>query len=115
MSDTIPTQQSIPNYRIGVPIDGTLFLFDFRWNARDAAWYFDMYEADETPIVVGVKIVLGTYLGRRCTHPFFASNVLVARDTSGQGLDAGFDDLGARVVLLRFTDEEVLAGRGFAT
>lgn len=101
-----------PNFRMGVTLDfGVPYLFDVRWNARAASWYFDMFEADETPIISGVRIVLGTYLGRRCTHDFFRRGVLVAVDTSGAGRDAGLDDLGARVQVRRYLAQEVIQGR----
>lgn len=95
----IPFQPSIGLYRFGTPIDDSSYVFDVRWNSRDAAWYFDVREADLTPIVYGVKIVLGTYLGRRKNHRLFRRGVMVATDTTGQGREATFDDLGARVVV----------------
>jgi hypothetical protein len=95
----IPLVPSIGSYRFGTAIDTVPYLFDVRWNTRDQAWYLDVLETDETPIVRGVKIVLGAYLGRRSNHPLFKNGVLVASDTSGATRDATFDDLGTRVKL----------------
>lgn len=107
----LPFQPSAPNYRVGVTIDGVDYLLDVRWNTREGAWYFDMLDAQEAPILSGVKVVLGIHLGRRSTHPFFATRVIVAMDTTHSGREAGLDDLGARVRVLSFDDEEIMLGR----
>lgn len=108
----IPFTPSTSNYKLGVPIDGTRYMFDpVRWNAREGAWYFDLREEDQTPIALGIKVVLGVNLGRRSAHPFFADHLLFAYDTSGQGRDPGFDDFGdgQRVVVVHMNAEDVLA------
>lgn len=100
----VPFQPSIGNYRFGCAIAGAQYIFDVRWNARDnggaGAWYFDVSEIDETSIIRGVKVVLGTYLGRSSKHHLFSDGVFVAADLSGQQKEPGFDDLGVRVSIV---------------
>lgn len=100
----IPFQPSIGVYRFGCAILGRQYIFDVRWNARDndgeGAWYFDVLEIDQTPILRGVKIVLGAYMGRSSNHRLFREGVLVAADLSGQEREASFDDLGTRVSII---------------
>lgn len=107
MPEYLPFIQSDNNYRLQVPLSGVLYLFDVRWNDRDSAWYMDMYEADETPILLGVKLVLGNILGRRSRHLFFVQHLLRVVDTSGSGKDAGFDDLGSRVQVMHIPVSEL--------
>lgn len=95
----LPFLGGIGYYRFSTTIDGASYLFDVRWNSRDAAWYFDVLEADETPIAHGLKLVLGCYIGRRLPHPLVRDGVLVAVDLSGAAREATFDDLGTRVVV----------------
>lgn len=85
--------------RFGTTLLGTFYLFDFRWNTRDGAWYFDLLDEFESPIVSGVKVVLGVELGRRTTDQRMPKGVFWAADLSAQGLDATLDDLGTRVVI----------------
>jgi len=109
----IPFQPSIPNYDFTTTLDSFTVTFDVLWNARDKAWYFDLFASDLTPIIVGIKVVLGVNLGRKSTDPFFQQNLLRAFDTAakaGQGKDAGIDDLGARVIVRRFSLAEMLYG-----
>ena len=107
MAGTIPFITSVNNYRLSVAIDAVQYLFDVHWNEREQAWYMDIRHSDETEILVGIKIVLGTSLGIRSQDPFFQTYTLRAIDLSGQQKDAGFDDLGARVVvqLASLTDQ----------
>lgn len=86
-------------YRVGTSIADVPYLFDLRWNVRAAAWFMDLREQNEARIAMGVKIVLGAFLGRRTQHPLFRDGVFVAQDTTNQGREATFDDLGSRVLV----------------
>ncbi len=96
----IPFQPSENNYRMRLSLSQQPYLFDVHWNSRDAAWYFDIRADDETPILLGIKAVLAATIGKRSTHDFFKAHLLTLVDTSGLGIDAGFDDLGGRIQLL---------------
>lgn len=100
------------NYRFGATIESTPYLFDVRWNSRDAAWYMDVLEASEQPIVLGIKLVLGAYLGRRSNHRLFKRGVFMMLDTSDAGRDATYDDLGERVILVYMPIDELIRRLG---
>jgi len=108
MIQTIPVQVGNPNYRIEVDLNDQPYLFDFKWNARDQAFYFDLRESDETLIAGSLKVVTGVYIGRRVQHPLFKDGVLAAFDTSGQKLDATLDDFGTRVQLRYIPVEDLI-------
>lgn len=105
----IPIQQSEANYRIGVTLVGVAYWFDFRWNVRDSAWFLDVYDATQVPIWVGIKCVIGTYLGRACQQLPFTDGALMCFDTSGAGKDAGFGDFGTRVRMAYLPTIDLLA------
>lgn len=107
MPDFIPLDPSETNYRIRVPLDNETFLFDIRWNSRDAAFYIDIRQQDEVPIALGLKLVLGVNIGRTSNHPFFQKHMLKMVDSSGAGLDATFDDVGRRVFLMHTSFSEI--------
>lgn len=114
----LPFVPSLGNYGFTVTIEDTRYRFGVRWNAREnfdaGAWMLDAYEADGTPIFRGCKIALGTYIGRHKNHPLTRNGVIVAHDTEGRGRtpsrDAGFDDLGTRVIVLYIPSAEVVFG-----
>ncbi len=93
----LPFVPSIPLYRFTTPIDGAVYIFDARWNARSERWALDISEENGTSILHGGIINLGANIGRTSTHLLFMSGVIVARDTTRQSREAGLDDLGTRV------------------
>lgn len=108
--DIIPFTPGKTNEEFRVALGGVTYVFHTRWNARDSidpdtgeargAWFFDLYEENLTPVAIGVKVVLGPPLGRAYPNEFFVRHILQVVDTSGEGADAGFDDLGARVQVI---------------
>lgn len=111
MATQINFAPSEGNYRFSTILttasDSGTYTFDVRWNTRDSAWRFDMYDPDGNLMVAGVKIVIDTPLGRRSSHPFFSHNAIYAVDTSLQRLDPGFDDIGSRVLVYHFTESDL--------
>ena len=106
MPRAVPLSPSVPNYRVGTTLDGIPYIFDVRWNSRGAMWFIDILDIDEDPIASGLAAVLGTVLGIRVTDPRMPPGDLILTDTSGEDRDAGFDDLGDRVVLLYYDEGE---------
>lgn len=96
----IPLSPSIGHYQFSTQIMGEDYTFEVRWNARDAAWYFDLFDAAGRVIRRGFKIALGAYIGRLVRHPLFLRDgMFFAYDASQQHREATFDDIGSRVIL----------------
>lgn len=115
MADLIPFIQSDNNYQLTVPLTGDSgtdnFIINTRWNSRDAAWYIDIYENDYTPVALGLKLVLGSNIGRSYKHKvFFQEHFLQVVDTSGSRKDAAYDDLGGRIVVVHMSMSEFKGG-----
>lgn len=108
MPDFIPLDPSATNYRLRVPLDNETYLFDVRWNSRDAAYYVDIRQQDETPVALGLKLVLGVNIGRTYNHPFFQKHLLRMVDSSDDRLDATYDDIGRRVFLMHTSFAEIV-------
>jgi hypothetical protein len=114
----LPFRPSVAHYRFGTAIGDFAYIFDVHWNSRDnfdpetgkaaGAWYFAVREQNLELIISSVKIVLGTYLGRRRNHRLFRQGVFVVCDTTGKGKEAGFDDLGPRVAVRYIPQNDLL-------
>ena len=111
MAVLLPLEPSNGLYQVTTSLYGTTVILDVRWNSRDNAYYMDISSSLGTPIATGLKIVLGTYIGRQVNHPIFTNGVLLAVDNSGQGQDAGFDDLGGRISVWYYSASELLAAQ----
>lgn len=115
MTRLIPTDTELASYRMTVTLDGSDYVLDFEWSQREACWYISVLDQNETPIATGIKIVVEWDLLRLCVHDARPPGKLVAHDTSGQGIDAGFDELGTRVELLYFEAADVADVAALAT
>lgn len=119
MATILPLRPSVGSYRFTLPIDDVQYQFRLKWNSVErgtggvpgpgakGVWYMDVLEFDGTPIIVGVKIVLGAYLGRWNNHPLFLNGVFVARSSAPVHEDPGFDDLGSTVQVLYFNRSDL--------
>lgn len=116
--NTIDFTPADNNVELTVSLDTAQYVFFHRWNSREArggadgetlpgAWYLDLYNADLTPILIGIKLVLGTQFGEASTDPFFQNYSLSLIDTTNSGEDPGFEDLGGRVVLVVGSETEL--------
>jgi hypothetical protein len=116
MATALPVVPSIPSYNFSSTLEvyddsgetvPAVFLFDVYWNTRAGSWFMHVFEADGTPIRHGIRIVLGTILGGRSVDRRFPAGALKAEDLSGKGIEATLDDLGTRVVIYYYTDDEL--------
>lgn len=96
----LPLVPSIPLYTFDTLLDGVAYVFRVYWNARDEAWYMDIADGERVVVAYGLKIVLGTSIGRTVDHELTARGSLIAIDRSGENRDATFDDIGQRVLVL---------------
>lgn len=99
MSASIPFIPSDTNYILTCPLNDRQVQFVVRWNSRDEAFYFDMYDSDDSIICLNIKVVPGIPLGRRSKHTFFQDYILLAVDTAGKGANPTFDEIGKRVLV----------------
>lgn len=90
-------------------LDGTDYVLTFALNLRDGYWYLDVADQDGVPLASGIKVVVNWDLLRRCIDPRKPPGLLMAFDTTGQGLDPGSKDFGTRVQLLYLSAAEVAA------
>jgi hypothetical protein len=106
----LPFTPSVAYYTFSTTLADRIYIFDVHWNARDLAWYFDLLDSNSNVIASGVKVVLGAVLARwGVNDPLIQQGSLVAKDTSKQDREAGFDDLGTRVQVRYYTIYDILA------
>ena len=51
----------LPSHRYRMTLDNVEVVIRLRYNDRQAAWYLDMYDADEVPIVFGRRLSVGWF------------------------------------------------------
>lgn len=95
----LPTQTKIPHYQFAIDLEGTEYALEFHWNERDRAWFLTIMDADEAILLAGLRVLIGANLTARFATAGLPPGSFVAIDTSGGSVEAGIDELGARVLL----------------
>jgi hypothetical protein len=107
MAVTLPLVVDTPYFEVEAQLDGVLYAFEFRWNARVGQWFLNLADAVRDPIVSGVAVVVDWPLMRRSADPRMPPGALFAVDTTDTQTDPGLSDLGRRVMLVYFTAAEL--------
>lgn len=98
---------SFPAQSFTTQLGDKKFFFDVRFNSRSNTWTIDMLDdASREAVVIGLPIRLGVDLLDPYNFPYGA---LVATDRTGQGKEAGPDDLGSRVAVFWVSADEEFA------
>lgn len=116
----VPTSTEQPWYRQRTTLDGRDYVLYFKWNQRNGRWYVDVFDQDERPIAVGVKLVTNFPLLRLFRDPrkpagqlTVVDMVATRRENEANELivssdrDAGFCNLGTRFLVFYFESAEV--------
>lgn len=111
MSLIVPIAQEGPHFSFTTELpDGKSYSFEFRWNDRAEAWFMTVGNGEGVPLVSGVRVVVNLPLLAPYSNPELPQGGhLIALDTTEANRDPGFEDLGRRVLLVFFTDEELEA------
>lgn len=99
---TLPAVSVPTHSTFQTDMDGVTYGLETRWNERAQGWFLRIFDAEGNELLSAVRIVVGFFLAKRSSDPRMPPGVIVAMDTSGQDLDPGLTDLGARVQLLYF-------------
>lgn len=110
MSQTIPTLLDEPFYTIRARLEDRDYTLKFRYSTRQARYYLSIYDEDETPLVVGLKLVTNLALLRFYHHrPNMPPGELMVTCMTADVRPPEFGELGAdqRCQLTYFTHAEV--------
>jgi hypothetical protein len=122
MPQIIPVASALESDRFETELMGIRVTVVARWNERapnltssgeeaSGAWFLDLYDEKGVPIFYGARVSCGTLIARWARHALTRLGCFVAADSSGRGDDPGRWDLGERVQLLHYTEDEVLGIR----
>ena len=88
-------------------LDGSVFGFEFKFNARMSCWTINLLDSANEPIYCGIKGVADYDLLKHCSDSRRPAGKLYLVDTSGQKTDPGAFDIGKRVRLVYRSEESV--------
>jgi len=103
----IPIFKGEPLYNERVRLEERDFIFRFDWAGREERFYLSIYDQDQSPLLLGVKVVANWTLTTR--HLFNAGlpqGTLVAVDLERGGTPPTLADFGSRVRLYYYPSDE---------
>lgn len=106
---TLPLRtDDVAHYEFSTDLDGRVYVFEFRWNHRDGAWYMAIRTEQGEPLI-SRKVVVGFPLTSRSRDVRLFPGEIIAVDTSGEKSDPGLGELGNRVQILYFERSDLPA------
>lgn len=108
MAQVIPLDTTFTAFDVETSLGGTVFKFFFKYNSRTDRWEFDLFDAADTLLIQGVKIVLNiSLLGQYQNLSFPAGEIRAVQNEIAVNTDPGRNDFDDRVELLFLTDAEI--------
>jgi hypothetical protein len=95
----IPTVDAseLGNFSLSVSLDGEDYQFDFKYNGREDAWYFDLLDVAGNQLRSGVKVVSNFPLLWRYRDATRPDGEVLAIDTRSAPEDPLLADLGTLI------------------
>jgi len=106
MSVVIPFFNQLSNFREEIILDNISFLFDFNWNERAEQWSMAILQPDETPIMYGIKLVLGYSLFDQFEYLGLPPGELFCVDTTDSEIEVNRNNIGDTVELVYIPEAE---------
>lgn len=96
----LDSSDKVSNFKFRTTLDEVDYFLRFRWNSRSALWLMDIYDADDQPINMSIRLVVNTNLIEKYKNDRMPKGILMLFDTEGSYEECGFDELGNRCVLI---------------
>jgi hypothetical protein len=103
----VPVFPGQPLYKERVRLEGRDFVFRFDWNHRESRFYASIFDVDEAPLLLGVKVLSNWgMLTRSHFNPGLPPGELIPIDLESGGVPPTFNDFGTRVRLFYYASDE---------
>ena len=115
MPVTVPLDNTRAFFKQTSQLDGRDFILRFQFNQRLCRWYVGIYDNEDNPLVLGLRLSVNFPLARvaRNTDPRFPQGGLLMIDLEAENnqlaRDACFKCLGDRQILMYFEADEIAA------
>ena len=96
----IPVTPDEPAFKIRTTLEGRDFVLAFNFNGRMNRWTIGFYDANETPIAIGIPMNIDSSLLRLYVQSELPPGELILFDTSERHIECGRDELGKRCEVL---------------
>lgn len=95
----IQVDSILSNKQFRTELDGSFYLFDFRFNSRATVWMMNIYDENSDIIRSGIPLLLGVDLLGRFQDSRLPPGPLFVMNLKDENVEASRDDLGNDVQL----------------
>ena len=99
--------EDVETFTQDVELDGVVYALAFKWNRRDESWTMSVYQPDGTLLAGGRKLVVGFPLLRGEIDTRLPAGELMCVDLSARKVEPEQTEIGRRVILAYYDEEEV--------
>lgn len=104
----LPIRNDLPAYDFQVELDGVLFTLGFSFNARANYWVMDIFDSNDNPILVGIRVITGWLLSDRFVMEGLPAGDFFIFDSSGKSEDPTMNDFSITKLLMYADAAEAL-------
>lgn len=98
---------SDPLYTERIRLEDRDYVLRFDWAGRESRWYLSIYDSEETPLLVGIKVIANwDFLSRSAWNAALPPGVLITMDLEQGGEPPTLKDFGTRVRLFYYASDE---------
>ena len=94
-------------WRSQVTLSGVIYLFYFRWNALNQYWVMNIFNVDNQPVLLGVKVVVNFDLTEQFVVVDKPSGEIICQNILDQWNDIGRFDMGETTELIYYEASEL--------
>ena len=101
----IPVERNKYAFRLNTELDNRTFIFDFYYNVRNDLWHFNLYDAEETPLLMGRPLNTRYDLLRRFKYnKSLPQGILMLYDKQEKDEESDSEQFGNRWLFLYRSD-----------
>lgn len=92
-----------------ITLDGEIFVFYFKWNALNEFWTMDIYNRNEIPIILGIKVVPNYNLLAQYTETAQPKGDIICQNIVETNEEIGRFDMSQKFELIYYSEGELNA------
>lgn len=96
----VPTRNDIYDYTFRVELDSIIYIINIRYNTYMDKWLLDIKSSSDSPIIMGIPLLLGTNLLDRYVDSRLPAGDLFMYNIEDETIDGGIDDLGDNLIMM---------------
>ncbi len=97
-----------------IELEDTTYIIGLYYLERTDSWYFNIFDSARSALLTGVRLSIDYPIFKHKVREGLPPGQIMLLDTSGNGQECSFEDLGNRCILVYFLESEIPTSSGYA-